>query len=329
MKRFFLCFLCISLTMFGIAQTQSGPRGITIEEYTNAKTYDITDLDNDSYAKFGNNQYIAERYEDKKPYFVTGDDGKKKRIDLYALSKKGDDFSLGLLIYYTTETGKRYIACLPNNFSPGPVWEKYFEDIHAIDNAEKFFVLKLSYILSRELSYSQYKSTLKGEDISRAEAGTYGNDICFPGTDIVSMADGSNKMLKDIVAGDKVQTVDPASGKHATATVTKLVAHEAKNYAITTLTLINTVVTAEGTYLTVQSVSATPNHPMSTDKEIKNIGDINSGEKILCLNAKTGKMETFEVWNKTEKAGGVQKVFNMETSAGETFIMNGVMVRQK
>lgn len=331
MKQFLAtCYLfLIFFTGYAYAQTQAA-RGITMEEYTQAKTYDIPDPDKDNYAKFGNNQYIAERYEDKKPYFVTGDDGKRKRIDLYSLSKKGEDFALGVLIYYTTETGKRYIACLPNNFSPGPVWEKYFEDIHAIDNEEKFFVLKLSYILSRELSYAQYKSSLKGEEVSRAEAGTYGNDICFPGTDIVAMADGSGKLLRNIVAGDRIQTVDPVTGLPTVTTVTKLVEHTAKNYAITTLTLIKAEKKeANDIHLSIQTISATPNHPMSTNKGIANIGEIREGEHILCVNARTGKMENFEVWHKTEKAEGVQAVFNMETNGGETFIMNGVMVRQK
>ncbi len=310
------------------AQTKE-MRGITMEEYTNAKKYNIEDLDNDNYAKFGNNQYIVERYEDKKPFFITGDDGKRKRIDLYSLTKKGEDISLGLIIYYTTETGKRYIACLPNFFSEGKVWEQYFEDIHGIDKIEQNFVLKLSYILSRELSYSQYKATLKGEEDSRAEAGTYGNDICFPGSDLVAMADGSQKFLKDIQAGDQILTIDQEAGTSKVVTVTKLIEHTPENYAITTLTLFNAITKEDGIHISALAISATPNHPMSTSMGLKNITAIERGEKIICQNPATGKLETFEVWNKTEKAGGVQAVYNMETTGGDTFIMNGVMVKQK
>jgi hypothetical protein len=327
-----LCWSIVSILSLSIntatAQSKEA-RGITMEEYKNAKTYNIEKPDEDNYAKFGNNQYIVERYEDKKPYFVTGDDGKRKRIDLYSLTKKGEDVSLGLIIYYTTETGKRYIACLPNNFAAGAVWEQYFTDIHAIDKVEANFVLKLSYILSRELSYSNYKVLLKGEEDSRAEAGTYGNDICFPGTDLVAMADGSQKLLKNIKTGDQILTLHTQTAQPQVVTVTKLIEHKAENYAITTLTLFNTVVKEEGTYLNTLAVSATPNHPMTTSNGLKNIGAIEKGESILCKNPTTGNFERFEVWSKSEKPEGVQIVYNMETTGGDTFIMNGVMVRQK
>jgi len=56
-------------------------RALTMEEYTKAKTFKVKDLDNDTYVKF-DNTYVLDRYEMRKPYFITGDDGLKKRIDL-------------------------------------------------------------------------------------------------------------------------------------------------------------------------------------------------------------------------------------------------------
>ncbi|MFT4202715.1 MAG: hypothetical protein QM610_02265 [Chitinophagaceae bacterium] len=330
-KVFFSMVLCASFGGGLYAQTTTMPKGITMEQYAKAKTYDIKDPDADDYAKFGENQYIAERYEEKKPYFITGDDGKRKRIDLYSLTKKGDDFPLGTLVYYTTETGKRYIACIPNNFSDGKVWEEYFTDIHAIDKVEPFFILKLSYVLSKEFSYQQYKATLKGAAVNRKEEGTYGNDICFPGTDLVAMADGSHKMVRDIKTGDHIVTVDAASNTTKETVVKALVSHKAENYAITTLTMLNVDVLKDGhdLHISVQEVKATPNHPMLTSTGSKNIGTIEEGEKVICQNAKTGKLEAFQVWDKKESAEGVQQVYNMETTEGNTFLMNGVMVRQK
>jgi hypothetical protein len=35
------------------------------------------------------------------------------------------------------------------------------------------------------------------------------------------------------------------------------------------------------------------------------------------------------VWGREESAGGVQPVYNIVADGGSTFIMNGVMVRQK
>jgi len=61
----------------------------------------------------------------------------------------------------------------------------------------------------------------------------------------------------------------------------------------------------------------------------KRTGDVKEGDEILCLDKQKGVYEKYIVWNKTEQAGGVQKVYNIETNGGSTFIMNEVMVLQK
>jgi hypothetical protein len=324
----------VGIFLFSGSVFAQNPVGLSMDEYIKAKAFLIKDLDNESYVKFENNTYILDRYEAKKPYFITGDDGLKKRIDLYTLTKKGSEQILGTVIYYTNEKNKVFTACLPNNAADGKVWNQYFEDIHAIDKVEKNFVLKLSYVLSKELGFQQYKASLKGKEIDRSEAGTYGNDICFPGDETVAMADGTTKFLVDIQPGDKVVTVDPITQTKKIATVNKLVSHNEDNYAITTLTLIKAdeIAIANGNevHLSVRQLQATPNHPVTTKKGgSKKIGSVVEGEQLLCQNQQTGKYETFTVWNKTEKAGGVQKVYNIEASEGATFIMNGVMVMQK
>jgi len=308
-------------------------KGITVEQYEKAKTFIIKDLDNDTYVKFDNNTFVLDRYEGRKPYFITGDDSLKKRIDLYTLIAKADGKELGTIVYYTNEKGKLYTACLPNLFADRPVWEKYFEDIHAIDKEEKNYVLKLSYVLSKEYSYQIYKASLKGKEIDRSEAGTYGNDICFPGTSAITMANGLTKKLQDIQPGDAIVTTNPATHTTGTVIVKQLIAHEAKNYAITHLMLINdkTKITRTGynVQLSIREMEATPNHPMHTTKGIKPMALIKEGEEVMCLNEQTGNYERYTVWHKQEKANGVQKVYNIETTGGSTLIVNGVMVMQK
>jgi hypothetical protein len=49
------------------------PRPLTLDEYKKAKTYTIADLDKDTYVKF-DNAYVLDRYESRKPYFITGSD---------------------------------------------------------------------------------------------------------------------------------------------------------------------------------------------------------------------------------------------------------------
>ncbi len=333
MVKFALCFvsLCMLAGAYLHAQDKPVSRPLSMEVYEKAKTFVIKDLDKDTYVKF-ENTYILDRYEARKPYFITGDDGKKKRIDLYKLLLKEGMQELGTVIFYTTETGKVFEACMPGFTADAKVWEKYFEDIHAIDKVEPNFVLKLSYILSKELGFQLYKSANAGKDISK-ESGTYGSDICFPGDMEIAMSDGSKKALQSIKAGDKVITVDPQTGVAAITQVNKLVAHEEKNYAITQLLLVAvTEKYASGgkeINMITKEMQATPNHPVMTNLGEKKMSDLHTGEEILCFDEPTGTYKRFQVWKIREQAGGVQKVFNIETDNGNTFIVNDVVVLKK
>ena len=331
MRKITLTFLLASSFYLAQAQTKVNPRPLTMAEYDKAKNFSIADLDKETYVKF-ENIYILDRYEARKPYFITGDDGLKKRIDLYKLIAKEGMQEIGLMVFYTNEKGKVYKALVPDFTAEGKVWEKYFQDIDNINKEEKNFILKLSYILSKELSFSQYKLINGGKDM-KEEGATYGNDICFPGDEKVQMANGATKLLKDVKGGDAVITVDPTTHKAAVVTVKELTVHEAKNYAITNLMLVsaktkNTLLGTE-VQLSGKLLQATPNHPMMTKQGNVKIGEVKEGEEVLCLNDKTGKYEAFTVLQKTEKAGGVQKVYNMVATGGSTFLMNGVMVMQK
>ncbi len=319
------------LLLGGKASAQPNPRPLTLDEYQKAKGFQIKDLDAESYVKF-DNAYILDRYEARKPYFITGDDGLKKRIDLYKLVAKAGMQEIGTMIFYTTEQGKRYQALLPDFTADGKVWEKYFEDIHAIDREEKNFVLKLSYVLSKEMSFQQFKNLNQGKDL-RAEAGTYGSDICFPGHQLVALADGSHKPLRHIVPGDQVLTLDPVSCQLAATTVQALTTHAAQNYALTRLELVavreQRSAAATHARLTSKVLETTPNHPMQTVSGLKPAGAIELGEQILCFNAASQAYELYTVLRRQERAGGEQPVYNMVAGEGSTFVINGVLVGQK
>ena len=239
---------------------------------------------------------------------------------------------LGILIFYTNEKNTLYKALLPNFTADAKVWEKYFEDIHAIDKVEKNFVLKLSYVLSKEMGYQVYKGLNQGKDLAK-ESATYGNDICFPGDQEVTLIDGTSKPLSMLNAGDKIMTVDPSDNHSITVTVNKIIEHEAKNYALTKLTLIRATETSGANgmniRLSARTLKATPNHPMKTDAGNKEMGLINADEKILCFDELTGKYEYFTVVDKTDIVDGVQKVYSVEGVEEGPVLMNGVMVLQK
>ena len=324
---FSLCLLVVGLLSVR-AQDTTG-RALSMAEYDKAKSFSVGDLDKDTYVKF-ENTYILDKGGFGKPYFITGDDGMKKRVDLYKLILKEGRVDLGTIIYYTTEKGKRYTAVMPGYKADGKVWEKYFEDIHAIDKEEKFYVLKLSYVLSKELGFQFYRSATAGTGaaVSR-EAGTYGNDICFPGDMLVTMAGGGAKPVSAVKAGDRVITVDPSTHRTTAVTVKELTVHAAKNYAITSLLLLSATGGDRDIRLVSRVLQATPNHPMVTAQGDRRVGDLKEGDKVLCRDGGAGLYREFIVWDKTETAGGVQRVYNIVAGGGSTFIMNGVMVLQK
>jgi len=307
------------------------PRPLTLPEYEKAKTFAVKNLDTDSYVKF-ENQYILDRYEMRKPYFITGDDGLKKRIDLYKLFAKEGKQELGLVFIYTNEKGKLFQGCLPNFTADVSLWKKYFEDIHAIDKEEKNFVLKLSYVLSKELGFQFYKSINQGKDLSK-ESLTYGNDICFPGDQLVTMEDGTTKDIETIKKGDKIVSFDPATNRSIITEVEELVTHEPKNYALIKLCLVHAdereSPRAHQIKFDQKELEATPNHPIKTltgDKEIK---DVKSGDIILCRDDRDNSFHRYTVILTNESSEGVQRVYNIVTRYKASLLLNGVAVNQK
>lgn len=326
----FLTILFMPITI--LAQSGSdAPRPITMEEYELAQTFEVSDLDNDTYVKVGDGDYILDRYELRQPIYITGDDGIQKRVDIYKLVEHENLDELGLLFFYTNENNEVYKALLPNYTADGEVWEQYFEDIHAIDESEQNYVLKLSYVLSRELSFQMFKNMQGGEFVE--EDATYGSDICFPGDQLVELTDGRVKQMKEVVAGDKIMTHDPATNSQKVTTVDELVAHMPSNYAITKLTLMHSERSEQpdGVFvdLSIKELKATPNHPMTTSAGDMEIGKIEIGDEILSWNEKDHAYQSYMVLNTIEITEGVQPVYSIKASDESPIKVNGVLVRQK
>ncbi|MDP4260399.1 MAG: Hint domain-containing protein [Bacteroidota bacterium] len=335
MQQLFRMGLVIALScaaQAAVAQKDTTARTLSMSEYEHAKTLAIPDLDKDSYMKF-ENTYILDRNDYGKPYFITGDDGLRKRIDLYKLILKEGRTELGTVIYYTSETGRRYTACLPGFRADAKVWGKYFEDIHAIDREEKNFVLKLSYVLSKELGFQLYHASAaaQGKDLSKErESGTYGNDICFPGDRLVTLSNGQARPISEIRAGDVILGVDPRTQATTMTTVTGVTVHEVKNYAITSLLLLSAEErpTTHDITLHARRLESTPNHPMLTLAGPKRAGNVQEGDLMMGRDDR-GAMHRYRVWVKTESADGARPVYNIVTGEGGALLIDGVVVSQK
>src|SRR5260221_8186625 len=140
----------------------------------------------------------------------------------------------------------------------------------------------------------------------------------------VTMADGLQKLLSEVKAGDRVVTVDPVTQLSTTVTVKELTVHAAKNYAVTRVMLLSATENSDRVVTLVSKVlQATPNHPMVTAEGDKKMGELKEGDKVLCLDEKTGRYQEFTVWDKTEAAGGGEPVFNIGVGGGRTVFFDG------
>ena len=119
-RRFYSLSLTIALvfTLHTTFAQDDALRGMTQEEYALAKTVQVDDLDNDTYVKIGEGDYVLDRYDMKPPYFITGDSGIKKRIDVYKMLDRESMGELGLVVYFTnTEAEETFNLVIPNLLS--------------------------------------------------------------------------------------------------------------------------------------------------------------------------------------------------------------------
>ena len=321
-----LCFLSLAASS---QEEENKVRGLSLEEYGKAKSFQVADLDKDTYLKI-ENTYILDKGEMPPPYYITGDDGLRKRIDLYKLMEKASRSQLGTVIYYTSETGQRYTAVLPTPAADAKVWEAYFNDIHAINKQEENYVLKLAYVISKELSQA-YTGQSRAD--TQIEGGTYGTEICFPGNMLVKLSDGRLKALQDIQIGETIVSVGAQNARTLNTKVTALTHHEEQTYALTRIMAVSrSIFTEEASgiyvYLEAQMLDATPNHPILTTRGQKQAGKIAIGDKVWVADADSSKLCT--VFGMYQYVGPKQAVYSLEVEGYDNQpLLNDIAVRQK
>lgn len=319
-------FLFSSLAL----SAQESMRSLSLEEYSQAKSFQVNDLDKDTYLKV-DNTYILDKGDMPPPYFITGDDGLRKRIDLYQLIDKESKAELGVMIYYTNEKGKRYTAVLPSAQADAAVWDNYFEDIHATNEEEPNYVLKLAYVISKELS-----NAYAGEHAPKTEleGATYGTEICFPGDQQLSLPDGSRKPLAEIKAGEEVLAMDPKKGEVKAVKVKKLRVHEEQPYALTRLQLVyehKRSETKAGTFVRLSDkfLEATPNHPLETPQGYVRMGKVKPGDELWIIENGESR-QRYTVVLISEYRGPSQLVYSLEIEGPDRQpVLNEVAVMQK
>lgn len=305
-------------------------RGMTQEEYALAKTVQVDDLDNDTYVKIGEGDYVLDRYDMKPPYFITGDSGIKKRIDVYKMLDRESMGELGLVVYFTnTEAEETFNLVIPNMASKGDVWNMYFDDIHQYDREEGDVALKMSYVLSKEVAYLMQKSS--GVDMSAMDQDNSDYDFCFAADALVTMADGSEKMISEIEIGDIVLTLDQGISKPVK--VEGIDTHQKAEISLAKAVLFpleNITASLAGADLNITATElvATANHPVLTADGKKALGELQTGDVLLKYDAHSGQSVKYKVHFVAPIYDTVSKVYNLDVD-GDSYLINQVLVLEK
>ncbi len=324
--------LLFIITLFNAtvwAQENAQPRGMTAEEYKIARGVTIEDLDHDTYIKLADGKYVLDRYDMKPPYFITGDSGVKKRIDLYKLVERASMSELGMIVFFTNaEAGETFNLVIPNMATAGEVWNLYFDDMHQHDREEKDVALKMSYILSKEVAYLMQKSS--GTDMSAMDQSDSGYDFCFPSQAMVTMGDGSQKKIADLVPGDVVAAYQ--ANKLITTKVESISVHKkskinlSKVILIPEETLTAALSTGENYASPMVELIATPNHPIMTEAGRKTMQALTAEDVVYRHHPKTKALEKYKVGVTTQHFDTTSIVYNLTTEAGNYLIDNIVVL---
>ncbi|MEK6476631.1 Hint domain-containing protein [Catalinimonas sp. 4WD22] len=332
MKRTLYPLLTAALMLFSITSVlaQDTPRGMTKEEYELAKTATVEDLDNDTYVKVGSGDYVLDRYEMKPPYFITGDSGVKKRLDVYKLIDRESMGELGLVVFFTnTEANETFNLVIPNMATKGDVWNMYFDDIHQHDREEGDVALKMSYVLSKEVAYLMQKSS--GVDMSAMDQENSDYDFCFAADALVSMADGSSQAIESVNPGDKVLGYE--NGSFTTVEVEAVNVHRKQSITLSKAILFPVEnITASTTELAAREemteLVATFNHPVMTENGVKALGELQSGDVLYKYDAQTQTSRAYQVHFIATQFGSVDEVYSLEVE-GNSYLVSEMVVMEK
>jgi hypothetical protein len=143
-----------------------------------------------------------------------------------------------------------------------------------------------------------------------------GDTECFPGFVKVTMADGTEKVIADIVEGDEVLSADPDTGELHTDVVVRKLVHELTRDLII-----------------VNGVTATENHPFFVNDSWAQAANIKMGDTIKRLHGElhTEVVTSLVHLSRSEFAETTEldKVYNFETAKFHNYIAGGVLVHNE
>lgn len=318
MKKLFftLCSLLFAFSLF--AQEATEKRAITAAEYDAVKKVVVKNPEKETYVKA--DKFILDA--SQPPFVFKFSDGNERRVYLYKLFETEKMAELGMVAIFTTaKEGKKVVVPIPSPAAPGEVWGKYIDDLKYGERDHNGLASCIAFALT--------KSGVGGAPVVAGKEGDK-YEYCFPAEARVTMADGSNKTISTLKAGEKIRSFNAQTRQSERATVQAVQIHEAQTFDLTRLTLIDPTerVSASLGRLTAHPISleATDNHPVLTTTGRKAVGTVRVGEKMYF--SETGQLKVYEVFTAQSAVRQVGRVYNLVTDR-ETYLVNGILVFQK
>ncbi len=301
--------------------------GLTLENFNKIKAFKIKNLETDTYVKM-EGQFVLDRYEMKPPYVFKYSDGIERRIYLYKLLDNKTKKDLGLVSFYHTPANNQTITlCIPGPTADKSIWAAYIDDLKHYGKQEKGFLSTTSYVLSREMS----ALVTNGGQPTPSTGAKTDYDVCFPAGTPVTLADGSEKPIEEIKAGDFIASFDPITRQSLATEVLELQSHTGKGYALSQLRLFPSdelIASAEHSLPTLVSLEATPNHPVMTAQGRKAVDQLQPDDVLYLADKSKGKTREFKVHQVIPGYRTVNQVYNLVTRQ-RNYLVKGLVVLDK
>lgn len=304
---FIVCFAaCTSI------YAQNNMRTITPEEYAKVKSLPLKSVEKHTYIR--EKGYVFDRPEGDAGLFVFNlNDGIERKIYLYKVSEGAAMNGIGNLAVFTVPD-KQIKLYIPNQLAPKEVWNQYLSDLKDGNKMADGFGVCVAYMLSQLKTESSSDTSAKEEKDP--------NDFCFPAEAFVNLADGSEKHLSDITAGEMLSGI--SHGK-----VTKVEKHEG------TFSLTRLLIRPHGQAWVSAKVrdglialEATDNHSLLTLTGRKKLNQLQVGDWVFVRDAVSGRFVTAEIAAIQKAARTVSEVYNLRTESG-TYEVESIVALDK
>ncbi len=327
----FCCIcICVAITTITHAQIQSTSLQLTAEQYDKIKKLTFKDLEKDTYVKFDNG-FIADRFDMKPAYVFNFSDGAERKIYLYKISDL-QKAQLGMLaVYKNMKSGKVINTFVPSPAADKKIWGMYIDDLKVSVQEESGFGATTGFVISKELMESLYPDAVASNTNNNDQKEKEDDyEFCFPGESLITLENGNTIPISEIKKGDCIIQIHPITLKINKTRVKELVTHSGGKFNIIRIEILPAdqalvLVSGQQEY---QFMDATANHPVLTKSGKKELGELQQGDIVYQYDHSRRKMVPMLVMTKTIQST-IDKVYNLKTSGGNTYMVNNVVVFKK